>query len=323
MAINLSVTQQRNWWWSMSLSLAVIGTIAMGICFSKFGAPVPLGLDFAGGTRLQLELDCRAASNCSQPIELTQARAVVEAQGLGSDVQVVGERRTGLAIRTGDLNVEKRTQLIQALNEEFGEFDATKTQIDTVGPTVGQQLLSASLLSLLISNAGIMVYLSLRFQLDYAILAIVALFHDVWITTGMFALLGLFGQFEADSLFMVALLTIVGFSVNDTVVIYDRVREVGKSNPEMPVNTVVDLAVNQTLGRSINTTLTTILPLFAIYAFGGATLKDFALVLIVGFLLGAYSSIFIASASLAMWRNRTGRSFAADLSDPPSSDVTV
>ena len=123
---------------------------------------------------------------------------------------------------------------------------------------------------------------------------------------GIFAILGLTLGQEADSLFIVALLTIVGFSVNDTVVIYDRIRETSRYNPDFPINTVIDDAVDQTLARSINTTVTTTLTLFAIFIFGGSTLKFFALALIIGFLLGAYSSIFIASTLLGWWREKFG-----------------
>jgi preprotein translocase subunit SecF len=143
----------------------------------------------------------------------------------------------------------------------------------------------------------------------------VALFHDVLVTSGVFSLLGLTMGIEVDSLFLVSLLTIIGFSVNDTVVIYDRVRENFADHPEQSVNEVVDNAVNQTLGRSINTTFTTLLPLVGIFLFGGQTLKFFALALIVGFILGAYSSIFVASTLLAWWRNRDqGTVIASDTS---------
>ena len=154
------------------------------------------------------------------------------------------------------------------------------------GPVIGQQLLSSGLLALLVAFAGIIIYLSLRFKLDYAVLAIIALAHDVLITMGVFAILGLAFGVEVDSLFIVALLTIVGFSVNDTVVIYDRIRENLKLSPHTHINDVVDGAVNQTLTRSINTSFTTVLPLVAIVVFGGETLKFFALALIVGFLSG-------------------------------------
>ena len=183
------------------------------------------------------------------------------------------------------------------------------TQIDSVGPVVGRQILSSGLLALLVAFAGITAYVSLRFKLDFAIFAIVALLHDVLITVGLFALLGLTAGIEVDSLFIVALLTVVGFSVNDTVVIYDRIRETLKLNPTTHIDDIVDSAVNQTLSRSINTTLTTVLPLVAIVVFGGQTLKFFAVALIVGFLSGAYSSIFIASSLLALWRTSSGQAY--------------
>lgn len=148
--------------------------------------------------------------------------------------------------------------------------------------------------------------------MDYAVFAIIAIFHDVLITLGIFSILGLLLGIEVDSLFIVALLTITGFSVNDTVVIYDRIRETIKTNPNRPIAEIVDDAVNQTLGRSINTTLTTMLPLFAIYLLGGETLKNFALALIIGFIAGAYSSIFIASTLLTWWRERTGQSMLVE-----------
>jgi preprotein translocase subunit SecF len=153
-----------------------------------------------------------------------------------------------------------------------------------------------------VSLFGIIVYLSIRFQFDYAFFAIVALLHDVLVTVGVFSILGLVAGVEVDSLFIVALLTIVGFSVNDTVVIYDRIREILKEKPQQDINKSVNDAVNQTLTRSINTSLTTTLPLLAIFLFGGETLKYFALALIIGFIAGAYSSIFVASTMLAWWR---------------------
>jgi preprotein translocase subunit SecF len=155
-----------------------------------------------------------------------------------------------------------------------------------------------------VAFVAITVYLTIRFQFDYAVFAFVALFHDVFVTMGIFSILGLTLGVEADTLFLVALLTIIGFSVNDTVVIYDRIREILKRMPEAPINRIVDDAVNQTLARSINTTVTTLLPLVCIFLFGGETLKYFALALIVGFITGSYSSIFVASTLLAWWRER-------------------
>jgi len=271
-------------------------------------APLRPSLDFIGGTRLQFELDCTKPENC-KPIDLAVVREVLDTQGLaGSSIQVIGKEQRGLSLRTKTLDVEKRTKLQTALSDKIGAFAPKSTQIDTVGPTLGKQLFTSGLLAILLSFAGITVYLTFRFQLDYAFFAFVALFHDVFITVGIFSFLGLVLGVEVDSLFVVAILTIIGFSVNDTVVIYDRVREVIKLNPGMSIDQVVDDAVMQTLGRSINTTMTTLLTLFSIFLFGGETLKYFALALIVGFIAGAYSSIFIASTLLAWWRSRTGHS---------------
>jgi preprotein translocase subunit SecF len=309
--MKLQVIRQRNVWWAISSALILAGIVAMFISWKQIGAPLRPGLDFVGGTRLQFELDCSKADNCQKPIDIAAVRSVMDAEGLGgSNIQAITDRsgkQVGITIRTAPLNGEQRNQLQSALSEKLGTFDPSKTQIDTVGPVIGQQLFSAGLLALIVAFVGIAIYLSLRFQLDYAIFAIVALFHDILITIGIFAILGLLFNVEVDSLFIVALLTIVGFSVNDTVVIYDRIRETIALNPERHIDDIVDAAVNSTLARSINTTLTTLLTLFSIFFFGGETLKIFALALIIGFTMGAYSSIFIASTLLALWRERTGQ----------------
>ncbi|MDR9402786.1 MAG: protein translocase subunit SecF [Halothece sp. Uz-M2-17] len=303
--MKLKVIKQRYFWWTVSAFAFVISLLAMIISYTQFDAPLRPSIDFVGGTRLQLEQDCSIPNNCDDPIDINQVRNILGEQGFPeATIQVVGENRQGLSIRTRNLDVEERTNLENALEEAVGEFDPKTTKIDTVGPTIGQELFTSGILALLVSFFGIIVYLSIRFQFDYAIFAIFALFHDALITSGVFAILGLVAGVEVDSLFLVALLTIIGFSVNDTVVIYDRIRETRQMEPEANMNQVVDDAVNQTLTRSINTTLTTVLPLLAILLFGGDTLKEFALALIIGFILGAYSSIFLASTLLAWWEER-------------------
>jgi len=306
--MKLNVIKQRSPWWTFSVSIILAGIISMVISTATLGTPLRLGLDFVGGTRLQYELDCSKPGNCDKPIDITAVRQVMDAQGLGnSSIQVLGDKQQALTIRTKNLNVEERTQLQNALSEKIGAFDPKTAQNDTVGPTLGRQLFSSGLLAIILSFAGILIYLTFRFQFDYAFFAFVALFHDVFITVGIFSILGLVQRVEIDSLFVVAILTIIGFSVNDTVVIYDRVREVIKVNPDIHIDQVVDDAVNQTLTRSINTTLTVLLTLVSIFLFGGETLKNFALCLIIGFTAGAYSSIFIASTLLAWWRERADK----------------
>jgi preprotein translocase subunit SecF len=307
--MKLQIIKQRGLWWTISIAFILAGLVAMGLSWQNpdIRAPLRPSLEFKGGTRLQLELDCSKAGSCAQPIDLGVVREVLATQGHGnSSIQILGKEAHAVSIRLAPLNVEERTKVQAALAEKLGSFDPAKTQIDTVGPVIGQQLLSSGLLALLVSFAGIMIYLSLRFQFDYAVFAIIALFHDVLITVGVFSILGLTVGMEVDSLFVVALLTIVGFSVNDTVVIYDRIRETVTLNPGRHINDIVDDAVNQTLTRSINTTFTTLLSLVAIFLFGGETLKNFSLALIIGFTMGAYSSIFIASTLLALWRVKSG-----------------
>jgi len=309
MKFKFSVIKQRRLWWTISTAIILSGIVSMLISWQQLGAPLRPSLDFVGGTRLQFERDCTQPNNCAQPIDLISVREVIDAQGLNnSSIQVVGENQQAISIRTKTLDVEQRTRLQTALSEKIGAFDPQATQIDTVGPTLGRQLFSSGLLALIVSFVGIVIYLSLRFQLDYAVIAIIALFHDVLITVGIFSILGLVQGIEVDSLFVVAILTITGFSVTDTVVIYDRIREILNLNSDNSINQVVDDAVNQTLTRSINTTLTVLLTLFSLFLFGGETLRNFALALIIGFTMGAYSSIFIASPLLAWWRERTGQS---------------
>ncbi|MBW4472372.1 MAG: protein translocase subunit SecF [Stenomitos rutilans HA7619-LM2] len=303
--MKLQIIRQRKLWWTLSSVMIIAGILAMLLSWQKFGSPLRPSLDFIGGTRLQVELDCSKPNACDKPIDIAAVREVMNAEGLGdSSIQLLGQEQRALSIRTKPLNPEERVKLLDALGSKIGAFDPAKNQIDTVGPVIGQQLFASGMLALLVSFALITVYLSFRFQLDYAIFAILALFHDVLITVGIFAILGLTIGTEVDSLFIVALLTIVGFSVNDTVVIYDRIRETRAAQPDRPIDDIVDAAVNQTLTRSINTTVTVLLTLFAIFLFGGETLKNFALALIIGFTMGAYSSIFIASTLLALWRER-------------------
>lgn len=292
----------------------LIGVAAMFISWQTLGSPLRPAIDFTGGTRLSIELKCDGdSSNCGKPIDIAVVRSAIASEGYNNlTMQLLGQDARGLSVQTADLEVNERSKLQATLEEilsKFGKIDNSKSQIQRVGPTVGNQLLTSGLLALVLSFVGIAVYLGFRFQIDYAVFAIVALLHDVLITAGVFAILGLTIGLEVDSLFIVAMLTIIGFSVNDTVIIYDRIRENIKNyGDNYSFDDLVNLAVNQTLGRSINTTLTAMLSLVAIFLFGGSTLKYFALALIIGFSSGAYSSIFNASILLAWWRNRSTKS---------------
>ncbi|MEA5550116.1 protein translocase subunit SecF [Anabaena cylindrica UHCC 0172] len=322
--MKLSINKSRSLWWAISAAIILSGIISMVISWQTPGIKAPLrpSLDFIGGTRLQLVRDCSLPNNCDQPIDINAVREVAKEQGLGdSSIQLISEdgKENGITIRTKNLETDQRSKLQNALSEKIGTFDPQKNQIDSVGPTLGRELFTSGVLALVVSFVLITVYMTFRFQLDFALFAIVALFHDILVTVGAFSILGLVAGIEVDSLFIVALLTITGFSVNDTVVIYDRIRETLKINPEKPIAEIVDDAVNQTLSRSINTTLTTLLTLTAIFLFGGETLHYFSLALIIGFLMGAYSSIFIASTLLTWWRERTEKSTLSAIDTSVSS----
>ncbi len=308
--MKLDVIKNARLYTSISSAVILAGLVAMVISFQQLGSPLRLGIDFTGGSSITLGLACNAG-NCGKPIDVSVVRQAVESKGFtNSVIQLVeGKDLKGVSVRTAHLSVDERAKLKATLTDalkQYGEVDPKKSQIDEVGPAIGQQALNNGLLALALSFTGIGVYLAFRFQLDYAAFAIIALFHDIFVTAGLFAILGLTMGVEIDSLFIVAMLTISGFSVNDTVVIYDRIRENVKLDTDTnSFNNLVNDSVNQTLGRSINTSLTSTLPLVAIFLFGGATLRFFALALIIGFLSGAYSSIFNASILLAWWRSRS------------------
>ena len=178
-------------------------------------------------------------------------------------------------------------------------------QVTSVGPTLGKELFTNSITALLLAFLGIVVYLSFRFQVDYAVIAVAALFHDALFILGIFSIFGLLFGMQIDSLFITALLTVIGFSVHDTIVVFDRVRENTKFlKKKHSFNDIVNASVNQTLARSINTSVTTLITLGALYLFGGVTTKDFVLAMILGIAIGTYSSIFFASALLAWWREK-------------------
>jgi preprotein translocase subunit SecF len=181
------------------------------------------------------------------------------------------------------------------------------TSINTIGPTLGSRLLRASLISLLVSFAAIAAYISFRYNGVFAFLALVCLAHDVLITCGVFAWLGLLRGVEVDSLFAVSLITVAGYSVTDTVVVYDRIREQSKALAQLPISEQVDVAVDATLTRSLYTSLTTLLPLFGLIFFGGSSLFWFAVALAIGIAVGSWSSIGLAPTLLPLFSARSAR----------------
>jgi len=192
--------------------------------------------------------------------------------------------------------------IFNALKEEFGNVQVL--QVNAIGPTLGHELFNNSIITLLLAFAGIIIYLGFRFQFDYSLFAFLALVHDALFILGVFAILGLLYHTQVDALFITAILTVIGFSVHDTIVVYDRIRENNRFlAKKMSFGDIANISVNQTLMRSIATSVTTLLTLLALFFLGGETTKDFVLVMILGIVVGTYSSIFFASTLLVMYRD--------------------
>ncbi|MGL5078256.1 MAG: protein translocase subunit SecF, partial [Waterburya sp.] len=171
--MQLAITKKRNLWWAISGTAMVASLIIMVVSMSILNAPIRPGLDFVGGTRIQIAKECSVASNCEQPIDTNQVRDVLATQGLGnSTIQLLGETKQILSIRTQNLDGNQRSTLLNSLSESIGKFDNKTVQIDTVGATIGEELFVSGILALLVSFFGIIVYLSIRFQFDYALFAI-------------------------------------------------------------------------------------------------------------------------------------------------------
>ena len=270
------------------------------------------GLDFTGGTQIQLERQCgeSCSSLTSAEISATLSRlSLPEADGhsppnlSAAGVQVLDQGRS-LMLRLPDLNPEQASAVVAAVQQKVGALNPAATSVNTIGPTLGDQLLKGSLISLLVSFAAIAIYISFRYDRLFAALALLCLAHDVLITCGLFAWLGILAGIEVDSLFAVSLVTVAGYSVTDTVVVFDRIREQKTVLRELPLSEQVDVAVDATLTRSLYTSLTTLLPLVGLIFFGGSTLFWFAVALTVGIAVGSWSSIGIAPTLLPLLARR-------------------
>jgi preprotein translocase subunit SecF len=305
------ITRIRRQGWLASGLAVLLSLVGMALCWSnpRIGAPLRPGLDFTGGTQLQIERSCSGSDCASLTADLVQQRlaainlpavAGAEAPRLSSaGVQVLDAGRS-LELRLPDLEPEQTQALVTALSPLIGVVNPEQLSVNTIGPSLGSQLLRSSAVSLLVSFGLIAAYISFRYNGIYAALALLCLAHDVLITCGVFAWLGLLRGVEVDSLFAVALITVAGYSVNDTVVVFDRIREQRREFKDVPMNDQVDLAVEATLTRSIYTSLTTLLPLIALLLFGGGSLYWFAVALTVGIAVGSWSSIGIAPTLLPL-----------------------
>jgi len=252
------------------------------------------GVDFTGGTQFTVFF--------SQPVSTEEIRSLLaQIPVSGVDLarsQIQDIQGTNGKVITVSLNVEKHQDLVNDVEKALRDYPAT-TEVSrvSIGSQVSRELLTRTWQAILIALAAILVYISWRFRLRYAVGAIVALIHDVLIAVGVFSVL----QVEINLPVIAAFLTIVGYSLNDTIVIFDRVRENLKLMKKAPIFDVINRSVNQSLSRTINTSLTTFIPVVILFALGGPVLRGFALALLIGVIVGTYSSMYVANPILYWW----------------------
>ncbi len=278
------------WWW-----FAISGLVIIPGLISLIFSGLKLGIDFTGGSLIQLKFN--------QAVTIDGVRQVLTSHNLGGSHIQLSEGNTVL-IRTKALNTQdEQTALISDLQAKLGPFDPDSKRVELVGPVMGKELLFNSLIALGLALAAIVAYITIRFKFDFAICAIIALIHDLVVIVGIFSILGFLFHTEIDTLFITALLTVIGFSVHNTIVTFDRIRENNQIyGRQESFDSVVNRSLWQTMERNINTSLTVVLTLVALYVLGGSTIHDFTLALIIGIVSGTYSAVLNASPLLALFR---------------------
>ena len=309
--LRFPLSRQRRRVWLISLIVLIISILGVVLSWTnpQIRSPLRPGLDFTGGTQIQLERQCSETCPDLKAIDIQKQLEIIsqnnenmkDLPNLSSARVQLLDRGQSVVLRMPAVTASEGQALIVALEPIAGPFVVGGQSVDTIGPSLGGQLLRSSLISLLVAFAGIALYISIRYDGRYAVLALVALGHDVLIVCGLFAWLGLISGLEVDSLFAVSLLTIAGYSVNDTVVVFDRIRERQKEDSDLPRETQVDRAVSATLTRTLYTSGTTLLPLLGLILFGGSTLFWFAVALATGVIVGSWSSIALAPSLLSVW----------------------
>ncbi|MFZ2330897.1 MAG: protein translocase subunit SecF [Atribacterota bacterium] len=263
--------------------------ILIGI-FSLLFQGFNFSIDFAGGTLIQLVFK-------EGKVTVGEIRDVLREINLaGSTIQSLSNNE--FIIRTAQVELQEREKILKIIEDRLGSFEVLR--VETVGPVIGQSLKQLASLAVIFAFIGMIVYITIRFQFKYAIASIIGLGVAVLIVLGILSIL----QKEISIPIIAAILTIVGYSINNTIVIFDRLRENLKTKMRLPLGEVIDLSINQSLSRTIFTSLTTLLPVLALYFFGG-TLSDFAFVLLVGITVGTYSSICVAAPILLELRKRS------------------
>ena len=290
----MDIIKKTGLWFTISLTLIAMALGALAFNAFVHGRPMNFGIDFTGGTLINLRFE--------KPINISDVRGVLDEYKLGESViQKSGDQ--DVLIRTAPIEGDVRANIMQAINAKVGTSEILEA--DIIGPTIGKELASQAIWALFIASLGIIIYVSFRFEFKYAMAALLALYHDAIITTGVMALLWR----SIDVTFVAAILTIMGYSINDTIVIYDRIRENLKkpAYAKKKFAELVNISIWETMARSINTVLTVIVMVLCLLILGGETLREFSLTLLIGFTLGACSSIFVAPPLLVLWHMRESK----------------
>ncbi|MBQ8692868.1 MAG: protein translocase subunit SecF [Synergistaceae bacterium] len=263
---------------------AILVLVSLGFLLTR---GLNLGIDFTGGNVIQAEF-------AGELPDIAKVREVVSAVvAKGAMIQNFGEK--GIIIRTNEDTDESRQQVVDVLNKNFSSM--TITGFEKVGPVIGGELRQQAFIGVTIALIAILIYITLRFQFRFAVVSVVPLVHDVIIALGFFSIT----QMEISSSFIAAILTIVGYSLNNTIIILDRIRENWRELNHEGIVELVNKSVNQTLARTINTTLTTLFPVIALCVWGGPVLQAFSYAMLVGIIAGTWSSMFVATGFLIEW----------------------
>jgi preprotein translocase subunit SecF len=310
----IDIIGKRKWYFLISALVILPGIAAMVYSLITYGTPLRLSVDFTSGTIIELQFQ--------KPVPPAEVRAVYLEHGYADTaVQSVGDGSTVL-IRSKQLDDATKQAIEAELQQKLGL--ATELRYQSVGPAVGREVTRAATIAVVVGSLAILAFIVIAFRgvpnaLRYGVCAIIAMVHDILVTVGVFAIFSLFLGWEADALFLTALLTMIGFSVQDTIVVFDRIREnVPKMRGE-PFEVVVNRSLSQTLHRSLAIELSSLTVLTAILLLGGATMKQFVAVLIVGMITGAYSSIFNAVPLLVVWENGEVRGLFRRLRGKPAA----
>jgi preprotein translocase subunit SecF len=284
---------ERKWWYFLFSALLIVP----GAVFLAIGGLRP-GIEFKGGTLLEVEFATRPEDSAVKDFFTSHGHAEATIQGITGG---------GVEVRTTEMLPEELASTQTALKETFGQ-ETRVTNSSVVSPSFSVELIQNAAKSIALASLLIVLLIAWAFRsfgwiaFRYGIAAIIALLHDAAVVLGIFAILGYFLHVEVDSLFVTAVLTIIGFSVHDTIVVFDRIRENLRLNPGEALNPVINYSIMQTLARSVITSLTVVFTLLALFLFGGFSVRNFALALLIGIISGTYSSIFNASQIVSLWQ---------------------